>query len=605
MKTSPRHRFAICAKCLFSRYFRQASLALLLLVSLAGTVSLEARPIRNVAILNAADRNDPGNEQAQLWQIHLRAFDLSTRLVTRNELRQGISGAELLIIPDVRTFSNEERDAILDFVARGNTLLLTGRSGSKTHESRDRSLAASLGLNFRDVSKDHEESWAVVMDAPSRITAGLPRMQRMNVQIPNPPTLTNGPAPNAFWLTSAVAKPDYGKAGEDAAIVEKSHGPGKIAWLGFNIDNIGGDLDSSEVFFQLTRNILRSFRNLPVIELAPWPYPYRKGVLYSMDVEERFGNMEPVNETPNLKAITYFILTFSAGLHQNLLRNIAEQSVLRTHSTTGMAAASSGKLRGEIAVHGDNHDVFRGQPPEFQRKRLQRTSDYILEVTGERPIGFRPPEEAYDFFTLQALVDTGFEYILGNNNPDRAQPRIIRVGDQRLVQMTILNKDDINLVTQAGSPAPEKVLAGYLYDIDQIFDRGGLYVVNLHSQILAVREYISVFRDVVTYTNSKNAWTVNAAEVYDWWLRREGLAVTVQERSNQRLLFTVTNQGSSSVQDAAVNVWLPENARSTLIESPAGGRRVLDFQTDRSQLKLRVPLLLPDDSVEFLVQWRE
>lgn len=423
-------------------------------------------------------------------------------------------------------------------------------------------------------------------------------MQRMTAQINNPPTLAQSQTPIAFWLSSALAKPDYEKAGQNAAVIANNYGPGKVVWLGFNIDTIGGDLDSSEVFFRLMENILYSFRNLPVHELAPWPFPYRKGILYSMDVEERFGNMAFVHEIPNLRAITYFILTYSAGLHQELLREVAEAS---KQKGSGKEIAAGG----EIGVHGDNHDVFKGQPRDTQRQRLQRTSDYIYEITGKRPIGFRPPEEAYDYFTLEALVETGFEYLLGNNAPDRAEPKITRVGDKRLVHITILNKDDINLITQAGRPEPPVVLENYLYDIDAIFKRGGLYVINLHSQILAVQEYLPVLKDIVTYTNSKEAWTVNGVAVYDWWLRRDGIHISVDERSSQRMRFTVTNRGTTTVENIAVNVWIPETARATMVESPAGGRRVLDFLTDRSQLKLRVPVMKPDDSIEYLIQWRD
>lgn len=584
--------------------FRIAA-ALMLLTAPGWSPSLMANTIRSIAILNVPDREGLNNENAQLWQVHLRAFEQSSRLISRKELQQNLADFDLLVIPDVHAFSAAERDAILNFVSNGKALLITGHTGIESSDSKERTLASSLGLKYRPTTTNDIESWAVVLDAPSRITAGLPRMQRMNVQISSPPTLTDGPTPNAFWIRSAVAKPDYGKAARDPAIVVGSYGSGKFAWMGFDIQNIGGDIESAEVFLLLTRNLLHSFSNLPTLELAPWPYPFRYGIVYSMDVEERFGNMEAVNETPDLRAITYFILTFSAGLHQNLIHEIGESNRLRGPTIASRVNQSSNGVRGEIAVHGDNHDVFKGQPYELQRKRLQRTSDYILEITGERPIGFRPPEEAYDFFTLRALVQTGFKYMVGNHNPDRAQPSILRVGDEQLVQMTILNKDDVNQVIQAGRPAPEKVLEAYLYDIDQVFNRGGLYVFNLHSQILAINEYIPVFRDVVTYTNSKNPWTVNASESYDWWLRREALHIDVKERIPGRLLFTVTNNGTQSIQDAAVNVWIPETARSTLIESPAGGRRVLDYQSDQSQIKLRIPLLKPNESVEFLVQWRD
>ncbi|MCD8481910.1 MAG: hypothetical protein LR015_04070 [Verrucomicrobia bacterium] len=129
--------------------------------------------------------------------------------------------------------------------------------------------------------------------------------------------------------------------------------------------------------------------------------------------------------------------------------------------------------------------------------------------------------------------------------------------------------------------------------------------MNLHSQILAVSEYLPVLADVVRYTNQLETWTVNAAAMHDWWLRRDGIRKEVHERNTLGVRFSTGNFGRSVVEDIAINVWIPDNARTVRVESPAGGRRVLDFIRDRNKVIIRIPRLAPGETLEYDVQWRE
>lgn len=567
---------------------------------------LSAQLLQRAVIVRPPDTTQfaVDNDPVPLWQNLLRAFDIFATPVDLDDLGSQLIDANLLVLPDIRSFTQGQRDAIQAFIQQGNHVIMTGRTGEAT-VGGGRTLAGNLNLNYVQLPTHDDLSWWVVMDEPGRHTAGIPRMQRMSVQSAVPVALASPSSSVAFWLSGEVAKPDFDNAARNSAVHVGNLGSGKFLWTGFDIADLGGDFASAEVTFRLFDNVFSDFKGLPVLEVSPWPFPYRTAIIYSMDVEERFGNMNFVHEIPGLSAITYFILTFSADLHQNILAEIGLSTDLRRHRVVESDVTYPVQPGAEVAVHGDNHDLFRGQTLETQIQRLQRTSDYIYQITGHRPIGFRPPEESFDFFTLQALLKTGFEYILGDNEPDRAQPRIRRVGDQRLVQMAILNKDDVNLVIQANRPDPEIVLDKYLRDIDSIFRRGGLYVVNLHSQILAVDEYLPVLAEVVRYTNQLETWTVNGATMHDWWFRRDGVVKQVTQSSTLGVRFTLRNMGRGNVNDLAVNVWIPENARTVRVESPAGGRRILDFIRDRSLVTVRVPNLAPGESLEYDVQWRE
>jgi peptidoglycan/xylan/chitin deacetylase (PgdA/CDA1 family) len=599
---------------------------LVALLSLSG-LTLHGE-IRRAVIVRPADahrftlEDDPTTQ----WQSFLRSFNIQSTIVDRNQLTASLSDTHLVVLHDIQLITTAEQEALMQFMRGGRNVIMTGRTGEATPPNNNTSFASRLGLQYRsvnrqgaamvaekrgDLSETLEEriqtssSWWIVMDVPSRFTSDIPRMQRMSVESDTTVALSDRQGSIAFWLSGQLAKPNYEAWSHFPAVHHGEIGNGHYLWLGFNINQMGGDINSSEVFFRLMDNVMSHWHRNPVFELSPWPYPYDNAIIYSIDVEERFGNMEHVNNVEGLDAITYFILTFSAGLHENLLQGIGENSVLRPRMNPHTPFGSRIAIGRDIAVHGDNHDIFRGQPPERQRMRLQRTSDYIYDLTGKRPLGFRPPEEAYDFFTLQALVETGFEYVLGDNEPDRAEPQITRIGDHRLVQMAILNKDDVNLVVQAGRPDPKVVLQNYKDDVDSIFKRGGLYVVNIHSQILAVEQYLPVFADLVKYTNAKETWTVNGSAMHDWWLRRDNVTIEILQQSSTNLRLRVHNRGNIDIENLALNIWKPKGAGAVRVESPAGGRRITDFRTESERLMLQIPLLLAEESIEYSILWRD
>lgn len=573
---------------------RRLLLALLIAVfPFVSFVDLSAGPPLRGALMLPEGGEVAGREQAIHWQNFFRAHNTTLELIAPADLeRHLVSSHQLLVIDDVVALTNAQQQAVVDFIRRGNIVILTMEAGAVPAAAGQRSLTDQLGLKLKKIPDEASSSWWIVMDRPCPLSAGIPRMQRISVQAARPIAAEVSGFPVAFWLPGGAGKPDYEALAANAGIVTGSLGEGRFLWLGFSPNDVGGDLESNDAFHRLMANALDYLQGRPTIEVATWPHPHTTTAIFSMDVEERFGNIRRVHELEEMQSITYFILSRAAGLHESLLQE--------------MALSSAGTVSGrEIAVHGDNHDVFRGQPAEKQRERLARARDYVTTVTGEAPIGFRPPEEAYDFYTLQSLVKNGFRYIVGNHTPDRAEPRFLQVGEDRLVQLAMLNRDDVNLVVQAAHPSPDEVLDGYLHDMETIFRREGLYILNFHSQILATADYVPILRDLLAFASTQGAWVANCREIYSWWLQREKIHLEVIEQAAGGLHFRVANTGAEAVEDVAVHLWLPAGAGVVRIESPPGGRRVLDFQSDPARVRIRVPLLLPGDAREYLLQWRE
>ena len=562
-------------------------------------------------------------ERGAHWQASLRGFNISSTVYSAEEWIRTRHEPDLLVLAGVEMLSAGQRDRVLDHLRRGGGLILTGQTGVRTGEGVSETLAERLGLEYRVLDREEGSTWWVSFDRVGHLTAGIPRMQRISVDFQELVALRNPreALPWASWFDSDVrggvvangapmpslddevsllwpgagqrpVAADPEEAYRRVAIHHGEHGGGRFIWMAFDAGEVGGDLASSEGFARFMQNGLDFLRGLPTVELAPWPFPHATAILFSMDVEERFGNFRNVLEIEELPSITFFILTDSAGLYDQ-----------------DLAAAAKLPERGgraEIAVHGDNHDLFRGQPHEKQHQRLRRARQYIDEIAPHPPRGFRPPEEAYDFFTLRSLLENGYRYLLGNENPDRAEPIIQRIRDQRFLQLTMLNKDDVDQVVRAHQPNPETVLRNYIEDMDRIFERQGLFIVNFHSQILATERYIGVLGDMVRYARERGAWMVNGLEMYDWWMARDEVDFSVVSRTNRYIDIAVGNRGRQALRDLAVNIWIPEEGEhGWQVEALPSGRRVPDYHTEGGFLRLHLRNLPGGQTENYRIRWRQ
>jgi len=537
-------------------------------------------------------------ERPLLWRNLLQGYFERVQVISDEDLEEpGLREYGLLILPEVRVLTPLQQEAVMDFLNRGNALILTGRGGVESTDPRlERALADELGLDYRPVEHPgggEITSWWVVTDEPAYLTADIPVLQHLAVEQKHPVTLAaaSGEA-LAFWMSAgADTEETFDEAAHRSALSYGRLGAGKFLWLSFPIESVGGDLETSQNFHRLLSNAFAWFRDRAVVEIESWPYPYRQAAVFSMDTETAFGNIRDVYRLENLTAMTYFLLTDPLDLYVDILRRIAGEP-------------SSELASGEMAVHGDDHDVFRGQSREEQTARLRRTVDYIQEKIGIRPFGFRPPEEAYDYTTLNSLLDTGFEYIFADDNPIRNTPRIISIADQRLVQLPRLNKDDIEIIVKRDMLPPDEALDAYIEDVDQIFRREGVYLANLHTHVLASSDYIGVLENVLDYVLARDPWYVNCLELVRWWLRRDAVELEVLRTSPGDFRFRIVNKGDEKIEDLGFSLWLPGDGERVRLEIFPGDERVLDYQRpSAARLRFSLPELRPNDEREYRVRW--
>lgn len=99
-----------------------------------------------------------------------------------------------------------------------------------------------------------------------------------------------------------------------------------------------------------------------------------------------------------------------------MLELLARYNVPATFFVTGLAAEKFPGIvaeisqKHEVACHGHEHERFDILAVEEQRKRIEKATDILQRLTGEKPLGFRAPNFKATRQTFAVLKQIGYMY---------------------------------------------------------------------------------------------------------------------------------------------------------------------------------------------------
>lgn len=240
---------------------------------------------------------------------------------------------------------------------------------------------------------------------------------------------------------------------------------------------------------------------------ATWPWGKKFAAFISQDTEDKFERSQDVRDALASEGfpITWFMLSNEALINRKLTRELG--------------------AIGEVACHGDSHFPFSKNGLREQTTRLARCQKVLETLTGERPVGFRPPEEEYNQDTIDAIFNTKMEYYFADHNADRAVPKVIETvssGEQQLVSLPRLVTDDFSLWYQGnlGYGDSMRILTDELEWVQRV---GGLYGFSFHSQYMEDPEHLKVVVSLGRKLQEKNTYFSTAKRIASWWRLRERL----------------------------------------------------------------------------------
>lgn len=237
-----------------------------------------------------------------------------------------------------------------------------------------------------------------------------------------------------------------------------------------------------------------------------WPHGKRAACAFTFDLDaETLWLARGVNEPVTLSQGTF-------GVQEALPRilDLLRQADIRAsffvpawvaeHHPDAVKSIVAGGH--EVGCHGDVHEKVSDLEPAQEEKILLRSVEVLTRRAGQRPVGYRAPAWQLSPNTLGLLARHGFEY--SSNMMDRLRPYLHAAAEgRRLVEIPVswvLDDAPFFMFTgQRAMQAPGPVLQGWLTELEDITDVGGVTNFTFHPQIIGRPSRFACLRELVEY----------------------------------------------------------------------------------------------------------
>ncbi|MFP6571829.1 MAG: polysaccharide deacetylase, partial [Vicinamibacterales bacterium] len=144
----------------------------------------------------------------------------------------------------------------------------------------------------------------------------------------------------------------------------------------------------------------------------------------------------------------------------------------------------------EFGVHGWIHELNTELDGETERDLIGRATDYLENVTGRRPVGYRAPSWNFSPNTLRIIRGFGFLYdssLMADDRPYELLQNGEATGIVELPVEWIL--DDAPLLNPRGTSytSPRELLQVYIDEFDKAYEEGTMFLLTTHPHIIGHR----------------------------------------------------------------------------------------------------------------------
>lgn len=525
------------------------------------------------------------------WELFLIQNKYNYEIIDQSDLESDLSGDfSLLILPAVKTLSENEIAVIQDYMSEGNSVLATMSLGvfSKNGDWRGwNTLEQLFGLTFHSEIKHGESSQMHSLLGGLHITKNIPAGFRLQVTTYDKPIEvkinSENTYPIGYWLNEDV--PFEGIADNElkTSAVYGNYGLGNFVWLGFEMSAIVGAKLHREISSQFFRNIIEYLRGDLITQIETWPNGNQSAAVFSCDVEDKFNYINyalDIIEEENVKG-QFYILTNS----------VDEPSFERLLKF------------GDVGLHGDEHSLFKWQDYNTQLNRISSGLNYLKKNSGVLPLAFRPIETMYDNSTLEAMINSNLKILSSDFIEDRAIPQFLPTHPEVFI-IPKTGFDDYDIFWKLKIGDLDGQSSRYLLDFYKTHKEGGLYTLNYHTQLQCNKEFAEALRKPIQYIKSQNVWITTHNKVYEWWMQRNSLKLKATRVEDNRFLLEVENSGESNVEGVVISFQKTHFKDFSTLTILHEGKN-LDFNYDFSakKIKLNLPTLVSKQTIRLDFRW--
>ncbi|MCK5902451.1 MAG: polysaccharide deacetylase family protein [Cocleimonas sp.] len=368
-------------------------------------------------------------------------------------------------------------------------------------------------LHFQRFYQSHAQT-SLALVADRALTLGFDAGLIFDINSSNKDYVATSDHPQALFIDSSKrALPKIW-----TRLYAETVGKGRFIWMDFNLSDLPTYSEQNRQYSNaLLASLLRYFSKEPYSALAMWPDGKKFAAILEEDTEDGFAKAEKVSDffLKNKYPITWYILSNEAQRDHGLSKKLAES--------------------GEIACHGDNHQVFTLNDSRTQHLRLAHCRKVLELITGKTVRSFRPPEEAHNGYTLDAMLNNNIEYFIAETSLDRFVPLLLisKKTAQSLVSIPRMMTDDFELWVdiEANKALSQRQMS---LELDYTEAVGGLYLFSFHSQFMDNKDHFLAIKLIAKAIDSKPSYFTTAGGLSEWWKLR--VALMKGEPSSKQLI---------------------------------------------------------------------
>ncbi len=182
----------------------------------------------------------------------------------------------------------------------------------------------------------------------------------------------------------------------------------------------------------------------------------------------------------------------------------------------------------EFAIHGWIHEMNISLTAERERELLVRAIDYMTEVTGERPVGYRAPSWNFSPNTLSIIRELGFTYESSLMADDRPYELVADGQPTGMVELPVeWILDDAPLMNPSGTrySPPRDVLQVYIDEFDKAYEEGTMFLLTMHPHYIGHRSRIVILEELIAHIRQKgDVWFATHRAAADYVRAQAGLS---------------------------------------------------------------------------------
>ncbi len=184
----------------------------------------------------------------------------------------------------------------------------------------------------------------------------------------------------------------------------------------------------------------------------------------------------------------------------------------------------------EIGHHGYLHEwISHDMQIEKEKEILDKGLSPLLELTGEKPLGYRSPAGEFSVNTFDLLLDYGFIYestLMNDEIPyvlkQKAGRKLVEIPFHWVLDDAPFFNWTLRYHNMKTMASPSAVYEIWRSEFDGFYREARCYVLTMHPQIIGRPSRVQMLDRLVSYMKKKpDVWFARLVDVAKYWIKTQ------------------------------------------------------------------------------------